>query len=256
MSETFIKTHHAIPAGTRIYAIGDLHGHLSALQKMHLAIDNDMAKREEMPTTIIYLGDYIDRGPESKALVERLAMLQAQDDGINRVFLRGNHENAFLGFLRDPMRYGLAWLKYGGIETSLSYGAKIPEGGIFTPSDMEKLAAELIEKVPEHHILFMRDLLYRYELGNYLFVHAGVRPGVPLHEQDRFDLVTIREPFLSSPHDHGYRVVHGHTITPAPVVLPNRIGLDTGFYDQGVLTALRLEGNDGEILQISDPDFA
>jgi serine/threonine protein phosphatase 1 len=187
---------------------------------------------------VICLGDYIDRGPSSREVLEFL--MQSRKDW-PATHLLGNHEAMLLRFLED-VSVGMEWLAYGGLATLMSYGVNLKGEG----SDEQKLLMAqraLNENLPSSHREFLRSLPTRTTSGDYLFVHAGVRPGVPLDEQSDRDLIWIREEFLASKDFHGKIVVHGHSYKTEPEVLPNRIGIDTGAYATGRLTCLVLEGH-------------
>lgn len=222
-----------VAAPTRIYAVGDIHGCDAQLRVLHeriLADSSEAAGRK----VVVYLGDYIDRGPDSRAVIDRL--LGEPLPGLEAVHLMGNHEAFLLGVL-DHAEAPEPWLMNGGLETLVSYGIDPNE----TAGDGARLAAALAARLPGAHVAFLRRLRLCYEQGSYLFVHAGVRPGVPIARQEEGDLLWIREPFLSAREDFGCRVVHGHTPMPAPVIRPNRIGIDTGAVYGGVLTAAVLD---------------
>lgn len=244
-----LHKNYTLPENTRVYAIGDIHGYYDALAKMHAAIDQHIYKNPHENVTIVYLGDYVDRGPESAKVIERLAEMQNSNDPITRIFLRGNHEQALLNFLKDPLATGHNWLKFGGIQTLESYGIEVGKLPIL-PGEMERLARELQQRLPEHHEEFLHALRMYHKTGDYLFVHAGIRPGIELSEQLDMELMSIREPFLDSDKEHGYRVVHGHSITFDPEIKSNRIGIDTGYYETGTLTAAVIEGEEVDILQV------
>ncbi len=232
----------ALEPGRRIYAVGDLHGRidlLDALLQLILADLKDWAGRSQ----VIFLGDYVDRGAESAAAVERLR--QGPDAlGLPRacrlLCLRGNHEDLFLRAF-EASEYLPIWLANGGDQTCLSYGIDLQElageGGVIS-----RLHVALRQAVPSSHRAFLRALPLCYSAGDYFFCHAGIRPGVPLTEQTEEDLLWIREPFLGAAEDHGKLVVHGHTPVHRPEVLSNRICIDTGAVYGGRLTALVLEG--------------
>lgn len=235
------------PDNTRLYAIGDIHGRADLLIAMHEMIRRDAAGfggRKQ----IIYLGDYIDRGLQSRQVVEML--LEPQVTGFDTVFLKGNHEQAMLDFLDYPEATA-GWLSFGGRETLLSYGINVT----FMPlmKDMQNLAAELAEALPDAHREFLEDGLLSFRSGDYYFVHAGIRPGVDLEDQHFEDQLWIRDEFIDSDADHGAVIVHGHTITPEPELKPNRIGLDTGAFHSGVLTCLVVDGEEQRLLQTDDP---
>ena len=227
-----------LPAGTRVYAIGDIHGRLDLLTALHEAILEDHAGRPAVETaSLIYLGDYVDRGPDSRGVIDLLVSDPLPTFGV--VHLMGNHDEAMLRFLDDPS-IGPTWSSFGGDATLLSYGVRATPGliGMKRHADMRR---QLVERIPASHVDFLRDLQMLCEAGDYAFVHAGVKPGVPLGAQRAADALWIRDEFLSSPVDHGRVIVHGHTPTAAPVVRANRIGIDTGAFASGVLTCLGLE---------------
>lgn len=218
-----------------VYAVGDVHGCRRQLLALERAILEDAAA---IPGEkwIVMLGDYIDRGPESAGVVDHL--LQPPPDGFLRHALRGNHEQMMLDFLDDP-RSNLHWLDQGGAATLASYG--VDRAQAFGRSDdLAALLGQIAERVPSSHIEFLRGLPVLVGLPGWLFVHAGLRPGVGLERQSTEDLLWIRDPFLYGPGMPGIRVVHGHTPTPAPEFTPTRIGIDTGCFLTGRLTGLRV----------------
>lgn len=227
----------ALPEGERVYAIGDIHGRDDLFVQLldHIVADN--AARPPARVTLILLGDLIDRGPDSDLVVERARTLGASFDSVR--LLIGNHEECFLAALvRDPkrMRY---FVRIGGDATIRSY---LRDDAAYDAASFEDLAEMLPEIVPQEHIDFLgrgEDIIL---LGDYAFVHAGVRPGIPLDRQSIPDLRWIREEFLRETADFGAVVVYGHTIGEDVERRPNRIGIDTGAYATGVLTALGLEG--------------
>jgi serine/threonine protein phosphatase 1 len=234
----------AIPAGIRAYVIGDIHGRLDLLLVLQDKIIEDMRRMPVGDPWIIYLGDYIDRGPSSRGVLDFLASPHAAHWSVTH--LLGNHEAMMLQFLEDSS-VGPDWLAFGGLATLMSYGVNL--GGAGSAED-KLLAAQaaLRERLPAAHKTFLLGLPTHASLGDYFFVHAGVRPGVPLGQQKDADLVWIREEFLASKDFHGKIVVHGHSYKTEPEVLPNRIGIDTGAYATGRLTCLVLEGQDMRFL--------
>ncbi len=233
------------PEGMRLYAIGDVHGCDAMLAEAHDKIAADLAARPAADHRIIHVGDYTDRGKNSAAVIDRLARLTAVDGHV--VCLKGNHDAMFVGFLAEPDEYGALWLSNGGDATLRSYGVT-PVRSLFGGHDYRRLSEQLAEALPAAHRAFLETLPLIVRFGDYYFVHAGIRPGVPLDQQDAQDLIWIREDFLWDGGDHGVVVVHGHTPVTAPEVLPNRIGIDTGAVYGGFLTCLVLEGTDYRFL--------
>jgi len=233
------------PAGRRIYVVGDVHGRADLLRQLRDMILADASGIGRFRPVVVYLGDYVDRGLESRQVLDML--LNEPLPGFEEVRLLGNHEQAMLDFLEDP-GIGPAWLYYGGAATLYSYGinaqARTPEG----EERFAHLSAELAQTLPRQHLGFLRELeLYHVE-GDYLFVHAGIRPGIALERQTRDDLLWIREPFLDSCADHGAVIVHGHSISREPEQRAWRIGIDTGAFATGRLTALVLEADEQRFL--------
>lgn len=224
------------PDGCCVYAIGDIHGERRLLDRAREAIRADAAGQSAV---VVFLGDYIDRGPDSRGVLDCLSEPDPLLDGVTRRYLLGNHEQALLDFLDDPEATA-AWLDFGGIETLISYG--VPAHGQPNPTRRRQWRDQLDTALPDRHRAFLSSLETMVTLGDYAFVHAGVRPGVAMDQQSRDDLLWIREPFLSSTRWHGRRVVHGHTVTLQPDVRDNRIGIDTGAYASGRLTVLAIEG--------------
>jgi len=234
-----------VPDGVRVYAIGDIHGQLGLLRTLHQKIKRDIEANTPEECILVYIGDYVDRGPDSKGVISALirgAPFQAETH-----YLKGNHEDALLTFLEDPPFLRL-WRDYGGLETLASYGIEVPrdaEDDDWIHEAHYKFSAAL----PKTHLAFLQGLKTSYERGDFYFTHAGVRPGVPLDEQQPADQLWIREPFLTSRRFHGKIVVHGHTPQEQPVIKTNRIGIDTGAYITGALTAIVLEGTTFRFLQ-------
>jgi serine/threonine protein phosphatase 1 len=238
--------HPALPKGQLLYAVGDIHGRLDLLEAMLDLIEADAGTRAHVERrTLIFLGDYVDRGPDSRGVVERLIDDPLQ--GFEAHFLKGNHEAILLDFLAEPWRLD-HWLLNGGDATMESYGvdtARLARLG--APPEVWRNA--FAEALPEAHLRFFGSLKLSVSLGDYLFVHAGVRPGVPLSAQSEADLIWIRGPFLDYNQPFGKIVVHGHTPVREPVMRPNRIGIDTGAVFTGRLTALRLQDGALDFLQ-------
>lgn len=224
------------PDGVRLYAIGDIHGTLPPLETLLDRIDAD-AKTAQGTVRVIFLGDYVDRGAHSKAVVDRLLAFAADYDC---VFLKGNHEHALLAFMDSPAD-ALDWLDWGGKATLGSYGID-GKRILSSTTDWFAVAEDLKALMPEAHHAFYRGLALSHTEGDYVFVHAGLRPGRPLDRQDDWDLMAIRDEFLHHPGRFPHRVVHGHTPVEAAVVKDDRVNLDTGAFWSGTLTAAVIEG--------------
>ena len=243
----------AVPPNTRIYAVGDCHGCLEAMRELREAIAADSARADsEGPPAhrraVIYLGDYVDRGPDSRGVIDLLIGEPLAD--FKSIHILGNHEAMMRGFL-DGEDVVSVWMMNGGTETMRSYGLDVSAlNGPWPDDDAPALRAALAAAVPKAHRAFLDGLALSHLEGGYFFTHAGIRPGVPLERQEEDDLLWIREPFLGSAADHGKVVVHGHSATREPEVLANRIGIDTGACYGGKLTALVLEGDRHRFLQV------
>lgn len=236
----------ALPDDVIVYAIGDIHGHSGLLRELldRIVAHAAGAAKGRQPV-LIFLGDYIDRGPDSRGTVD---LVLDPPRGFAAHALMGNHEQAMLDFLDDPEEGG-HWVRWSPA-TLASYGlggeglAAVDEAG------RRLLRDRLMAALPADHLDFYRTLETMVTYGGYAFVHAGVRPGVPLASQARDDLFWIREPFLDWPAPFEKVIVHGHSINAEPVFRRNRIGIDTGAYSTGVLTALALRGETMELLQV------
>ena len=239
-----------VPEGTVVWAIGDIHGRLDLLQPLIEAIENDPGVAEVPRKMVIFLGDYIDRGPDSRGVVRLLASL-ASSQGVEWRFLKGNHEQAMLDFLENPWA-GARWCEYGGDAALHSYKLKPPELAHKTEA-WARVAADLRHHLSAQEKAFLESLELSITVGDYFFAHAGARPGVALDRQPDEDLLWIRQPFLHSETEFERVVVHGHTPTAAVHADRRRIGIDTKAYDSGVLTALRLEGAGQSLLQAVGP---
>lgn len=228
----------SVPAGQRVYAIGDIHGRLDLLDTLLREIEADDAKRGPAQSRIIFLGDLIDRGPHSAQVVARAMEVQASSS--NCQFLLGNHEEVFLKALDGDLKALSFFVRIGGRETILSYGVTEEE---YRDSDYPELLDLLIRHVPASHIEFLSDFENLIVVGDFAFVHAGIKPGQALADQRTSDLRWIRREFLD--HRSGFEkiIVHGHTITEEVEILPHRIGLDTGAYSSGKLTAMGFEAD-------------
>ncbi|GAA0553781.1 serine/threonine protein phosphatase 1 [Rhizomicrobium palustre] len=231
-----------VPDSTVVYAIGDVHGRFDLLYQLLLKIFA-MPKAER--NVLIFLGDYIDRGPSSREVIELLLRLKVP--GWEIIPLAGNHEISLLEFLQNPAIYP-AWKTYGADLTLLSYGVRPP----VLSNDIAQVHAEFVAKFPKGHAEFLSSLQHAHTEGDYFFVHAGVRPGVALEKQSSEDLLWIREEFLACERSFGKVIVHGHTPCEAPVVLPNRIGIDTGAYASNRLTAIKLYADKLSFLSADD----
>ena len=231
--------------GERIYAIGDVHGRYDLLKLLLDAIGAHSSALGTPETLhIVFLGDLVDRGPDSARVVDLVAGLESDTDQV--IALMGNHEEAMLKALDGDLMILQKWLTVGGAETVRSYGLDLPEPG----ADMRRYARRLGRHIPRRHARWLRTMPLTARSGDYFFCHAGVRPGVPLHRQSREDLLWIRSDFLDAEEDFGAVIVHGHTISRAVVDRPNRIGIDTGAYTTGLLTALYLEDDRREVISV------
>jgi len=226
-----------LPEGIRIYAMSDIHGRADLLKQMFTVIDRDLSASQSIRPIQVFLGDYIDRGPQS---FETIELLIDRARSHECVFLKGNHEVILLDALANPPLLD-EWRQFGGLQTLTSYGLQ----PTLRPSDGEKteLMRELYEKIPQTHGYFYRNLRASFTCGDFFFVHAGVKPGIPLDLQQEQDLFWIREEFLESSADFGKYVVHGHTPVSTPDIRPNRINIDTGAYATGNLSLLSIQGD-------------
>lgn len=225
----------AIPEGMRIYAIGDIHGSIGPLETLLDRIAEDCADFPSGCVRLVFLGDYIDRGPASRQVIERLMAMAGE--GV--VMLCGNHEEMLVGLHRGDRRYASPFHRNGGRATLLSYGVDPDDYDAWT---FDELTDRVPDIVPRSHIDFMAGLQTHYRCGDFFFVHAGIRPGVPLDRQERSDLLWIRERFSTSEEVHEAMIVHGHEIVDAVEEKFNRIAVDTGAYSTGRLSALVIEG--------------
>jgi serine/threonine protein phosphatase 1 len=241
-----LPTEYRVPEGERVYAVGDLHGRLDLLEKMLAAIAADAAGAQRR-NSIVFLGDYVDRGPNSKGVIDRLIALDWP--GWGKYFLRGNHDQAVLDFLADANSYR-AWRDVGAAETLLSYGVYPPRFG--TEDAFVAACVEFADKLPSAHRDFLDNLAYRHQAGDYYFAHAGVRPGIALDKQMPEDLLWIREDFLLFDGGLEKIIVHGHTPQEQPARRGCRIGVDTGAYASGRLSAVVLEAADYKFITVRD----
>lgn len=239
-----------MPPGHAVYAIGDIHGRADLLDVLLDRISSDAARHPADETrTLVFLGDYIDRGTSSRGVVDRL--LSDPLPGFATIRLLGNHEEALLDFV-DGLAGAMDWLGYGGLETLLSYGVPLralPND----PDRVKELRSALVAALPPEHLAFYRSLLLSHASGDYVFVHAGVRPGVAFEDQHRADLLWIRDEFLRDRDPlPGKVVVHGHTICDLPQDRGYRINIDTGAFVSGRLTSLVLRGQGRQFLTTLD----
>jgi serine/threonine protein phosphatase 1 len=234
----------SLPDGLRIYALSDIHGCADLLERAFQKIDSDLKHKRTERVLCVFLGDYIDRGLHSRRTLD-LLIERARRGGT--IFLKGNHEDVLLGFLKDPTRLH-DWRQFGGLQTLISYGLRPP----LNPNGSEQLdlVRAFAAALPPDHRFFLENLKPSFSCGDYFFVHAGVRPGVTLDEQEEEDLLWIRDEFLTSEVDFGKFIVHGHTPVREPDLRPHRVNIDTGAYATGRLTLLRLERAELEFLEV------
>lgn len=233
----------SVPEGLRVYAIGDVHGRADLLEQQHALMEADFKANSTPAVHLVYLGDYVDRGPDSRGVLERLT--GGISDFVNVTLLLGNHEEMLLRFLEDPS-LGPTWRYLGGLETMHSYGLDV--GNVLKESGYPGLSQRFNAKLPPHHRALFTRMKLSITIGDYFFCHAGVRPGIPLEQQQQQDLLWIRDKFLTSDDDFGKVVVHGHSPTDQPDFRANRINIDTGAYVTGRLTCLVLEGSSRRLL--------
>lgn len=236
-----------IPEGQRVYAIGDVHGQNDLLQILLGKIQDDDVARGSGQSEIVFLGDLVDRGPDSSGVIETAMKLQRERGNVR--FLMGNHEEVFLASMKGSERATRFFTRIGGKETILSYDISIRE---YMELDNEALTARLPDVIPQSHVDFVEGFEDQIVIGDYAFVHAGIRPDVPLSEQKPKDLRWIREDFLSATQLHEKMIIYGHTINEEVVEADNRIGIDTGAYYTENLTAIALEGRNRWYLDTKD----
>jgi diadenosine tetraphosphatase ApaH/serine/threonine PP2A family protein phosphatase len=226
----------------RVYVLGDIHGRSDLLDQMIQQIERDLDRSPVVDGLTVTLGDYVDRGPNSRGVLDRLAN---NPFPTKYVALKGNHEELFEAFLHDPM-VASHWRRYGGLETLHSYGVSV--AAVMIGKGFEEASEALRQAVPPEHLRFLASLKLAMSVGDYFLCHAGVRPGIPLEHQSAQDLLWIRDEFLNSTMSFGKIVVHGHTPIASPEVLPTRINIDTGAFATGRLTCLILEGENRRFL--------
>jgi serine/threonine protein phosphatase 1 len=235
------------PRGYRAYAVGDIHGRLDLLDRLLAVIERDVEQRPTRKSLLIFLGDLIDRGPDSSGVIDRLRTYR--HDRLIPHFLAGNHEEVLLRLLNGERGILASWLTFGGSECLGSYG--------LDPAPLRRMnevaaLAEIRNAIPAEHVRFIESFADTLSFGGYLFVHAGIRPGIDLSMQLQSDLRWIRSPFLDDESDHGVVVVHGHTISEAVEMRANRIGIDTGAYRSGILTAIGVEDDQCWIMDTAE----
>jgi serine/threonine protein phosphatase 1 len=236
-------------AGRLVYAIGDVHGRLDLLEPLVRAIAADaLASRPDVRPVLVLLGDYVDRGLQSAGVVEFILKL-TEDRSFDVRPLRGNHDEALLTFLGDPAS-GAAWAKHGAEATFASYGVTCPPMSS-GPAEWSRASNDLRQALPLQHVEFFKSLEHALVIGDYVFVHAGLRPNVPLKLQSAHDLLWIRQDFLEAKDGLGRIVVHGHTPVKTPEALGRRVNIDTGAFATGVLTAVRLDDNGQTFMQVT-----
>lgn len=226
----------------RTYAVGDIHGQIEKLHGAHALIQADRSRCNDATATVVHVGDLVDRGPDSAGVISLL--MEGIDRGEPWKVLKGNHDRMFYGFMEDHrhhdpiLRPDLPWMnpRLGGDTTMLSYGVVDA-----FERDLAEVHAEATRKIPNAHMAFLRGLDTYYREGNVVFVHAGIRPGVPLENQIEDDLTWIRKGFLEDTTDHGFLVVHGHTMIDAPTHYGNRLNIDSGAGRGGPLSAVVIE---------------
>jgi len=236
------KSTNFVPCGKRdqrAYAIGDVHGCLDELKQLLQTIKKDNDYRNPAKTYLIFLGDLIDRGPESKGVIDLL--IDFPYSFAEPLFIMGNHEEMLLRGLRGEPKLLIDWLEYGGYSCVESYGASRSD---LQGQTLYAVEYQLRSMIPARHLAFLSGFLDYVQFGDYVFTHAGIRPGVPLSKQQARDLRWIRAPFLEYEGDHGAVIVHGHTATDEIVIRRNRIGMDTGAYKTGCLSAICIENEE------------
>jgi len=247
--DTVIRAHHhfegsiihapELPFEAPVYAIGDVHGRADLLHALMDVISSDARSSADKPH-LVFLGDYIDRGFQSRDVISTLIEL-GRDDAFETVFLKGNHEQAMLRFLQDH-KIGPDWANFGGRETLISYGISPPKS-VNAVEEWQEIQKELVKTIPNQHVEFLEQLEVSHKIGPYGFVHAGVKPGVPYEQQTDEDRMWIRDEFLNAKDKEDLFIVHGHTPVNAPYSDHRRVNVDTGAYFTGRLTAVKIEGD-------------
>ena len=245
-----VRSEPCVPEGTRVYAVGDIHGRADLLKSLFDLIRQDGEAYRECRKVLVFVGDYVDRGMESRKVID--LVLDSVPKGFEVITLKGNHEALMLDFLADRGADEL-WLRNGGNATLYSYGIQV-NGNVTTEQGLDAVRHDFACAVPSRHVEFLNRLKMTHVEGDYLFVHAGIHPDLSMDEQSEDELLWIREEFLASTADHGKVVVHGHSISRSwePEIRANRIGIDTGAFVSGVLTCLVLQGIERTFLQTGD----
>jgi serine/threonine protein phosphatase 1 len=238
-----------LPEGTRVYAVGDVHGRADLLDRVLSQIDAHLSRDPVSRPIEVFLGDYVDRGPDSRRVIDLLIRRREKRETI---CLKGNHETYLLEFLKDPKVFDI-WREYGGLETLTSYGVNPPLRP--EPAERKQLARSLAKVLPKDHLRFLSQLTTTFTCGDFLFVHAGVQPGVPLNRQREEDLLWIRDDFLRTDYDFGKYIVHGHTPVDEPDIRLNRINIDTGAFATGRLTCLMIQGEEMQVIPQDSDDL-
>lgn len=238
-----------VPDGVVVWAVGDVHGRLDLLRPLVDTIVSEARTSSMDRKVVVFLGDYVDRGPESRGVLQYLAEIQ-RDESIEWRFLKGNHEEAMLDFLDDPSA-GARWCEYGGDATLASYGLRLPDMRHMVEA-WARIATDLDHKLTTRERAFLEGLELSVTVGDYFFAHAGARPGESLDRQTTRDLMWIRNSFLESDVEFEKVVVHGHTPTRDVYVDHRRIGVDTKAYESGILSALRIQGRARAVLSASE----
>ncbi len=233
------------PPDTRVYAIGDVHGQRGRLAELHAKIAADSEGTPQTRRVIVHVGDYVDRGPDTAGVLDLL--IEGPPTGFTGICLKGNHEDFVLRFLDGDLEAGASWIAFGGDATLRSYG--IDASSCWPDyTELTDWQGQLSDRFPASHRRFLDSLALSHIEGDYAFVHAGVRPGRPFADQTATDLMWIRQEFHDSTEDHGYVIVHGHSVVTTPQNLANRIGIDTGAGYGEMLTAVVLAGTERRFL--------
>ncbi|MBZ9737109.1 metallophosphoesterase [Mesorhizobium sp. CA18] len=242
------------PDGMRLYAIGDVHGRHDLLAAMHRRIESELEHAPGSDWRIIHLGDYVDRGPDSRSVIDFLIETRKRDP--RNIMLAGNHDIGMLEFLAEAEPDGL-FVNYGGVQTAQSYGVDLLRDGHWygKAQAIARGHMALVKAVPHSHVDFLQSLTFSATFGDFFFCHAGIRPGVPLDRQDQQDLIWIRDVFHDHPGLFSKVIVHGHTPVPEAEVKANRVNVDTLAWKSGTLSALAVNSGDKRILAMQGKAF-